>query len=195
MYFPRYVAYGFGVPLIIVIFCIAIDSSGFIPSFAIGYGEAGCWIGHRLASFIFLFLPMLYVASSNIILYLLTISSINYVSSITNSVTHRDRGRSDLFIYLRIFAVLGITWIFGILVLFTPDGSTIEKVLILCFVITDSLQGFFLFWVFTFNRRVLEMYKRMFAKLRENYQLHREVEARMKSKAKLIKQQIIEEKG
>ena len=91
--------------------------------------------------------------------------------------------------------MLGITWIFGILVLFTPDGSTIEKVLILCFVITDSLQGFFLFWVFTFNRRVLEMYKRMFAKLRENYKLNREVDARMKSKAKLIKQQIIEEKG
>ena len=56
------------------------------------------------------------------------------------SVTHRDRGRSDLFIYLRIFVVLGITWIFGILVLFAKDGSDIEKVLILCYVVTDSLQ-------------------------------------------------------
>ncbi len=55
-------------------------------------------------------------------------------------MTHRDRGRSDLFIYLRIFVVLGITWIFGILVLFAKDGSDIEKVLILCYVVTDSLQ-------------------------------------------------------
>ena len=36
--------------------------------------------------------------------------------------------------------VLGITWIFGILVLFAKDGSDIEKVLILCYVVTDSLQ-------------------------------------------------------
>ena len=55
-------------------------------------------------------------------------------------MTHRDRGRSDLFIYLRIFVVLGITWVFGILVLFAKDGSDIEKVLILCYVVTDSLQ-------------------------------------------------------
>ena len=72
-------------------------------------------------------------------------------------MTHRDRGRSDLFIYLRIFVILGITWIFGILVLFAPDGSTIEEVLILCYVITDSLQGFFLFWIFTFNSLHLDI--------------------------------------
>ena len=111
------------------------------------------------------------------------------------SVTHRDRGRSDLFIYLRIFVILGITWIFGILVLFAPDGSTIEEVLILCYVITDSLQGFFLFWIFTFNRRVLQMYVRFIARIKQNYHVKREVEARMKCKAKIIRQQIIEEKG
>ena len=110
-------------------------------------------------------------------------------------MTHRDRGRSDLFIYLRIFVILGITWIFGILVLFAPDGSTIEEVLILCYVITDSLQGFFLFWIFTFNRRVLQMYVRFIARIKQNYHVKREVEARMKCKAKIIRQQIIEEKG
>ena len=85
LYFPRYAAYGWGVPSIIVTFCFAIDTSGFIPSFAIGYGEGGCWIGHQLASFLFNFLPMLYVSCTNIILYMLTVSSINYVSSITDS--------------------------------------------------------------------------------------------------------------
>ena len=117
-----------------------------------------CWMSDSLASFIFYFLPMLFVSCSNVILYILTVASINHISSITNSghllsldsltfnlklsnsVTHRDRGRSDLFIYLRIFVVLGITWVFGILVLFAKDGSDIEKVLILCYVVTDSLQ-------------------------------------------------------
>ena len=45
----------------------------------------------------------------------------------SDSSTQRDRGRSDLFIYLRIFLILGLTWIFGVLVMFTPDGSLIEK--------------------------------------------------------------------
>ena len=79
--------------------------------------------------------------------------------------------------------------------MFTPDGSNIEMVLILCFVVTDSLQGFFLFWIFTFNSRVGQMYRRLFGKLKENYLLKKEVEARMRSNAKLIKQQILEEKG
>ena len=186
-----------------------------------------------LASFIFYFLPMLFVSCSNVILYILTVASINHISSITNSghllsldslifrlskafefvtfflsVTHRDRGRSDLFIYLRIFVVLGITWVFGILVLFAKDGSDIEKVLILCYVVTDSLQvmsewslfmynelqqGFFLFWIFTFNRRVLELYARLFAKIKENYALRREIQTRLKPKRRLIRQQIMEE--
>ena len=40
--------------------------------------------------------------------------------------------------------------------MFTNDDSDIEKILILCFVIFDSLQGFFLFCIFTWTERVGE---------------------------------------
>ena len=39
LYFPRYAAYGFGVPTIIVVFALSIDTSGFIPSLTVGYGQ------------------------------------------------------------------------------------------------------------------------------------------------------------
>ena len=39
------------------------------------------------------------------------------------------------------------------------------------------------------------MYKRLFTKMKENYSLKKEVQARMKSNAKLIKEQILAEKG
>ena len=39
LYFPRYAAYGFGVPMIIVVFALSIDTSGFIPSLTVGYGQ------------------------------------------------------------------------------------------------------------------------------------------------------------
>ena len=39
------------------------------------------------------------------------------------------------------------------------------------------------------------MYKRLFTKIKENYSLKKEVQARMKSNARLIKEQILAEKG
>ncbi len=39
LYFPRYAAYGFGVPTTIVLFALSIDTSGFIPSLTVGYGK------------------------------------------------------------------------------------------------------------------------------------------------------------
>ena len=45
LHFPRYVAYGFGVPTIIVCICLCIDYSGFIRDFSMDYGETNCWIG------------------------------------------------------------------------------------------------------------------------------------------------------
>ena len=194
IHFPRYFAYGFGIQMMIVIFCVVIDYSGFLKSFAIEYGHGGCWIGNNLASFIFFCLPMLYVSVSNIAFYLLTVASINYVSSLTESSRNRERGRSDLFIYLRIFVVLGITWIFGIIVKFTTDGSIAEKVIILCFVITDSLQGFFLFWIFTFNQRVFSLYKRLFVRMKNRASEKREEQKRLSLKASMIKERCVETK-
>merc|ERR1719239_790507 len=98
---------------------------------------------------------MLFVCVANIILYVLTVSSIDYVSSVTQSNKHGDRGRSDLFIYIRIFIILGITWVFGIIgIMGTREDTNTKRAIVMCYVVTDSLQGFFLFWIFTFNRRV-----------------------------------------
>ena len=52
--------------------------------------------------------------SSLIVILVMIFSSINYVSSVVESVKHKDRGKSDLVIYIRIFCVLGFTWIFGV---------------------------------------------------------------------------------
>jgi hypothetical protein len=167
IHFPRYFAYGFGAPLIIVLFCIVIDRSGLVSNFSMQYGEGGhCWISNKPATIIFFCLPMLFVCVSNIILYGLTVTSIDYVFSMTKSSKHGDRGRSDLFIYIRIFVILGITWVFGIIgIMGSAEDSVTKRAVVLCFVITDSLQGFFLFWIFTFNARVQGLYRRLVGRL------------------------------
>ena len=189
IHFPRYFAYGFGVPAVIVIFAVVIHFSDFIPSFSVEYGKDGrCLIGNGYATFVFFILPMIYVSITNIIFYLLTVSSINYVSSVTQSSRNGDRGRSDLFIYLRIFVILGITWVFGILVQFTKKGSDAQKVLVLCWVVTDSLQGFFLFWIFTFNERVFGLYTNLFRRMRDEALARKEEQQRLSLRKSKIKE-------
>ena len=83
---------------------------------------------------------MLFVVLSNSVLYVLTVISINYVSSVVESVKHKDRGKSDLFIYIRIFSVLGFTWIFGIVAFFFQEDSPLKRVIIFLFVIFSGIQ-------------------------------------------------------
>ena len=112
---------------------------------------------------------------------------------------------------MRIFLILGITWIFGILVMFTPDGSLIEKdcmlmrihfnccinyqVIILCFVVTDSLQGFILFWIFTFNKRVFDLYSKLWERLRAKSEARQEERERLKLRAAMMRQQSLNVTG
>jgi hypothetical protein len=152
--------YAYGVPACIVAVSLTIEYSRIVPGFSIGYGVTGCWIGVRAATFVFFCLPMLFVILTNAVLYVLTIISINYVSSVVESEKHRHRGRSDLVIYIRIFSVLGFTWVFGVVSFFFHDEeSAALRVVIFLFVIFNSLQGLFLFSVFMANGRVIGLYQ------------------------------------
>ena len=95
--------------------------------------------------------------------------------------------------------------------MFTPDGSLIEKdrilmrihfngcinyqVIILCFVVTDSLQGFILFWIFTFNKRVFDLYSKLWERLRAKSEARQEERERLKLRAAMMRQQSLNVTG
>jgi G protein-coupled receptor Mth (Methuselah protein) len=137
----QYIVYAYGIPACIVAIALTIEFTSIAPDFAIGYGISACWIGVRSATIVFFCLPMLYVILTNAVLYVLTILSINYVSSVVESEKHRHRGRSDLVIYVRIFSVLGFTWIFGVITFFFHDEESLAlRIVVFLFVIFNSLQ-------------------------------------------------------
>ena len=39
LHFPRYLAYGFGVPLLFILFCVVLDESNYIKDFSMQYGQ------------------------------------------------------------------------------------------------------------------------------------------------------------
>ena len=61
--------------------------------------------------------------------------------------------------------------------------------IILCFVVTDSLQGFILFWIFTFNKRVFDLYRKLGQRLKVWSVARREERDRLKLKAAMVRQQ------
>ena len=84
-----------------------------------GYGEYYCWIGSQVGSLIFLAVPMAAVIVTNVVLYVMTVASINHVATGVGP-RQRHNGKKDLMLYVRIFCVLGFTWMFGLLTLLVP---------------------------------------------------------------------------
>ena len=182
LHYPRYLAYGYGVPAIVVVVACLAEYTRAVPNVSMGYGGGrGCWIGSPCGSFVFFFVPMLFVTLSNLILYVLTIASIHYVSTVVESTKHKDRGKDDLYIYVKIFCALGFTWIFGILP--TVVDGPLEEVFVLCFVVFQSLQGVLLFSVFTANCRVWGLYRNLFGRMKNRWTFMREEKSRLAARS------------
>ncbi len=116
-HFVRYLTCAFGAALLVVLVALLVEYSELIPGMDIGYGEYMCWIGNEWASALFLALPLSLVLASNVVLYVRTVASIRHVSktvksevssSSASSNSHlKNRGKKDLVLYVRIFAILG----------------------------------------------------------------------------------------
>jgi hypothetical protein len=78
-------------------------------------------------------------------------------------------------------SVMGFTWVFGLAssvlsaVTETPSRSLCYALhaLGVLFPILNSSQGLFVFFAFVFNRRVLALYRQLFANARARFALHR----------------------
>ena len=72
-------------------------------------------------------------------------TSLNLRKTFKNSVNTNKNHHFG--VYVRLFVILGLTWVFGFIVAFT-DEFAVEVI----FVILNALQGFFLFVSFVCNR-------------------------------------------
>ena len=89
----------------------------------------------------------------NSMLYIFT--SINLHKAFKNATNVVKAEEYHFGIYVRLFILMGITWIFGFISAFTD-----EIVVDFIFVILTSLQGLFLFISFVCNKRVLAEIKK-----------------------------------
>ncbi|XP_076315268.1 uncharacterized protein LOC143227843 [Tachypleus tridentatus] len=161
-YLPRYMAYSYGLPFVIVSIASAADSWNF-DIIAPRYGkEDACWIANRYAAILFFASPLAVVMISNLCFYILTISSVLVVQRKIKFSRQQARGKSDVILYARMATVMGFTWIFGFAAALIPNEGLSRKILVYLFLVFNCLQGLFIFFAFVCNRRIARLLQNMF---------------------------------
>ncbi|CRK99459.1 CLUMA_CG012624, isoform A [Clunio marinus] len=163
--FLSYCLYAFGLPLILTFLVYASNYADFIPdNYRSGIGEIRCWIrSGQIVELIYLYIPISIILILNSLFYSITAYKIYRVQKETSIVRGGESGRHSamdidkarFFLYLRLFVVMGITWIIEI-VSWALTNSPILY-------ITDTLnclQGIIIFFLFIWKPKVKKIIKR-----------------------------------
>ena len=135
------------VPIVLTAFTIMIDfivdDNSFSPSFA----QPLCWYNQRHALLIYFGIPIALCLIVNTILFILT--AIQLRKAFRNSKAVSKQEQKYFQVYVRLFLLMGITWILGFIAPFI-DHVVVQSL----FVILNALQGLFLFIAFVCQKKV-----------------------------------------
>lgn len=140
---------GWGIPFLLVLIPGGVFFSGLEGNFSPDFGGPRCWFTRRYAMLLFFGIPVAASVTMNIVIYVYT--SLSLHRSFKNSERLVQSKKYHFGTYIRLFVLMGVTWIFGFVSAFT-DEFTVD----LIFVILTSLQGLFLFVSVVCTKRVLK---------------------------------------
>ncbi len=143
----KYSLLAWGVPVVIMIFPISFNHSNIDDKFKPNFGGDRCWYTERYAMLIFFGIPIAISILLNTILYIST--SYNLHKAFKTSI-QPSKDKYHFSTYIRLFIIMGITWVFGFISAFS-DSDVMDFI----FVIFAGLQGLFLFISVVCNKRVL----------------------------------------
>jgi uncharacterized protein YqhQ len=102
--------------------------------------------------FIFFFLPGLIIISSNAILFFFVAREIHETLASAPKTDKRER-KKELRVYISIFISIGLSWIFGFIMVLIPQ-KIIQLIFLTLFSISQPLQGFLIFISYCLNAKV-----------------------------------------
>ncbi len=144
----NHIILGWGIPVVLMILPIALNHANINDDFVPGFGGDRCWYQKRYAMLIFFGIPILISICMNTVLYIFT--AINLREAFKNSMKAK-KDEHHFGIYIRLFVLMGTTWIFGFIAAFANTA-----VLDFIFVILAGLQGVFLFVSVVCTRRIFD---------------------------------------
>ena len=145
----RYICYSFGTPIVIIIINITLTYS--LQSHT-GYGDSfRCFMTQSAAVIGAFVVPILILCCSNIVFFSVTAHKIRKAPSVASS----KNNRRDFSVYIKLFALTGITWIAQIVDSFLPQSVFSVLVSVL-----NASQGIFIFCSYSLNERVRGYYRK-----------------------------------
>ncbi|GBN99024.1 G-protein coupled receptor Mth2 [Araneus ventricosus] len=154
--FIVYTIYSWGVPLIITVTVVILDNMDGVPSWIKpGIGDNMiCWLTNKSAKIIFFSVPAFILFMINGVFFVLSAVIIKNNTMKNVSDQNNQAVRLNFTLYVRLGLMMGVTWLISVLA--TLINSDI---LWLIFDFLNSLQGLFIFILFTCSRKVLKYIK------------------------------------
>lgn len=157
--FLMYSLYSWLVPGALTVLVKVADSIDVLPEdYRPSFGAPLCWFGNRKALLVFFAVPLAVVMLLNAGFFL----DVTYVISratLKTSQSHEATLKKRFFMFMRLALIMGLTWIVGLI------AGYVDNMYLWClFIILNTLQGFFVFIVFSCSSKVRSICFKKFKK-------------------------------
>ena len=141
-----------------VAICVVLDDQDVVK---LSYGESEiCWLTDKNAYTYFVTIPVAVMLLFNIIAFVVTAVYLRKHGQNAAAKQASGHRRSNLSIYVKLFTLMGFTWLFGLLALVI----TTTTVFWYFFVIFTFLQGVFVAVAFVVNAKTFNLYRQSYEK-------------------------------
>ncbi|XP_038051634.1 uncharacterized protein LOC119724594 [Patiria miniata] len=159
-----YMCLAWGIPLIIVTICLALQFCN-CTSLPTIYAESNiCWITDATVRVVVFLVPVAMSLVLNITTYVFTVINFRRNRQVSKAARHQtttDAVREELSVYLKICTLVGVTWVFG----FVSQSVTGIVVFSYIYILLNYLQGVFIFIAFCLNKRVRGLWRQKLRKM------------------------------
>ena len=154
--FYKYSAIVWGLPAMSVGACAVVDQKNI---YAVYVNELWCWFDNIQAQKYLFVAPVGLLLLFNVTFFALTVFCMQRSHSRTRLILSDESHKTMFWIYLKLSALMGFSWLFGFIYLLwgTPVFSYL-------FVIFASLQGVYIALAFVVKKSVWEKYKKLFGR-------------------------------
>ncbi|XP_022779772.1 uncharacterized protein LOC111321216 [Stylophora pistillata] len=147
----RRIAVGWFPATVFVAVCVALNQ---FHAVIFRYGATStnlCWIKNPTAILFWFALPTAIAISFNTVFFFLTVNAVRKASHQLREATNYTKNRVTAVVYVKIFSLMGFTWIFGFL-------QSVHRNFAYPFVILTSFTGLYVALAFVFTPKIKSLY-------------------------------------
>ncbi|CAH1781895.1 unnamed protein product [Owenia fusiformis] len=142
-----YGVFAWRVPLVFIAIALTLDYTNIDQDFKPLYGQGVCWISQKYPLLILFAIPIALMIIINLGFFIPTANSLWKSMAKRAMTTMEKKHKYPFSIYLKLFALMGFTWVFAFIAPFVPE-------LWYVFIVLNCSQGVYIFLAFVCTKQV-----------------------------------------